>query len=272
MPPPKNHGHQPPAPEGSARPRAFKGGIPALEERKLASSRCSDVHFSNKPVLPVSRLSWLINMNIAAASATAMNRQANMLALPTETIRALIAAVHFRAGLGRSRRFVTARSAALLAGRTLGTTLATMGGIASQARPPDIFLSLRADNVNWPCSAGVLPSTQQRGVADPSELKLPTGEPSKKELAMAEQLIASMAEKWEPEKWKDEYRDALMKLIEEKVAAPNTEVKVSKTARRPTNVVDLVSILQESLNANSKGGSKKKKAKAAATQVRRKAA
>jgi DNA end-binding protein Ku len=109
-------------------------------------------------------------------------------------------------------------------------------------------------------------------LADSDELKLPTGEPSKKELAMAEQLIASMEEKWEPEKWKDEYRDALMKLIEEKVAAPGKEGKVSKTARQPTNVVDLVSILQESLNAHSKGASKKKKAQAPASHARRKAA
>jgi DNA end-binding protein Ku len=96
-------------------------------------------------------------------------------------------------------------------------------------------------------------------LADPNELNLPSSESSKKELAMAEQLIGSMAEKWEPEKWKDEYREALMKLIEEKVAMPGKEVKASKVTRKPTNVVDLVSVLQNSLNAHSKGENKAKK-------------
>ncbi len=109
-------------------------------------------------------------------------------------------------------------------------------------------------------------------LADPNELSLPSSEPNKKELAMAEQLIGSMAGKWEPEKWKDDYREALMKLIEEKVAAPGKEVKASKVSRKPTNVVDLVSVLQESLKAHSKGESKKKKGRAPAANVRRKAA
>src|SRR3954470_23352795 len=49
-------------------------------------------------------------------------------------------------------------------------------------------------------------------LADPNELNLPSIEPGKKELAMAEQLINSMKEKWQPEKWKDEYREAVAKL------------------------------------------------------------
>ena len=90
-------------------------------------------------------------------------------------------------------------------------------------------------------------------LADPNELKLPNVTPGKKELAMAEQLINSMTDKWKPEKWKDEYREALMKLIEEKAAAPGKALRTPKAAgRKPTNVVDLVSILQESLHAHAK--------------------
>jgi DNA end-binding protein Ku len=81
-------------------------------------------------------------------------------------------------------------------------------------------------------------------LADTDELKLPSSEPNKKELVMAEQLISSMTEKWEPQKWKDEYHDALMKLIEEKVAMPGKELKSEKKVRTATNVVDLVSVLQ----------------------------
>lgn len=110
-------------------------------------------------------------------------------------------------------------------------------------------------------------------LADPNELNLPSHEAGKKELTMAEQLIESMSGEWKPDEWKDEYREALMKLIEEKVAAPGKETRAPHVAKRkPTNVVDLVSVLQESLNAHAKGASKSKKAKAAKHHAHRKAA
>jgi DNA end-binding protein Ku len=112
-------------------------------------------------------------------------------------------------------------------------------------------------------------------LADPNELNLPSVTTGKKELTMAEQLINSMSEKWKPEKWKDEYRQALIQLIEEKVAAPDQKVRAPKTAgRKPTNVVDLVSVLQESLNAQTKGAGKAKKSRARphAGRTQRKAA
>ena len=113
-------------------------------------------------------------------------------------------------------------------------------------------------------------------LADPNKLNLPDGAIGKKELAMAEQLINSMAGKWQPDKWKDEYRKALMKLIEEKVAAPGEKVCAPRAAgRKPTNVVDLVSILQESLNAQTKAEGKTRKSKASkqhASRAHRKAA
>ncbi len=101
-------------------------------------------------------------------------------------------------------------------------------------------------------------------LADPNELNLPAHEPGKKELTMAEQLIDSMSGKWKPDEWKDEYREALMELIEEKAAAPGKTVRAPKaTGRKPTNVVDLVSVLQESLNAHAKTEAKGKKSKIA---------
>jgi DNA end-binding protein Ku len=109
-------------------------------------------------------------------------------------------------------------------------------------------------------------------LADPNELNLPSATTSKKELAMADQLITTMTEQWQPEKWKDEYREALMNLIEEKVAAPAKAAHAPKAAgRKATNVVDLVSVLQESLNAHTKGA-KAKKTKGAKHHVHRKAA
>ena len=55
-------------------------------------------------------------------------------------------------------------------------------------------------------------------LADPGELNLPpTKGIGQKELTMAESLIESMSGDWEPEKYKDEYREALMRVIEEKI-------------------------------------------------------
>jgi DNA end-binding protein Ku len=95
-------------------------------------------------------------------------------------------------------------------------------------------------------------------LADPNELNLPKTEPGKKELAMAEQLINTMSGDWKPEEWKDEYRDALMKLIEEKAAEPHKAPRGAKPVRKPTNVVDLVAVLQESINSQTKAETKAK--------------
>ena len=70
-----------------------------------------------------------------------------------------------------------------------------------------------------------------------------------KELKMAQSLVESMSTPWEPEKYRDEYRNAVMEMIEQK--AQHKEVaKKPAPAMRTTNVVDLVKVLQESLNRN----------------------
>jgi DNA end-binding protein Ku len=99
-------------------------------------------------------------------------------------------------------------------------------------------------------------------LADPGELKLPSTEVGKKELAMAETLIGQMTDKWSPEKFKDEYREGLLKLIEEKIAAGGAELPAAKTkARKPTKIVDLTSVLQQSLAMTAKGKTAKTPAK-----------
>jgi len=69
-----------------------------------------------------------------------------------------------------------------------------------------------------------------------------------------------MADKWNPSRYQDDYRTALLKLIEEKVAQGGQGPVRAKPARkRPTNVIDLVSVLQKSL-AQVQGGNGKEKA------------
>ena len=82
----------------------------------------------------------------------------------------------------------------------------------------------------------------------------------KAEMQMAKQLIESMTTDWEPEQYNDEYHEALEKLIEEKIEHPEKEAPAPAKKRQATNVIDLVSVLQESLQqskAKPSGGKKK---------------
>ena len=86
-------------------------------------------------------------------------------------------------------------------------------------------------------------------LADTSKLHIPKKvEIGKREITMAKSLIDSMSSKWNPEKYKDDYREALMEVIEEKVEAGGKEIEEKpKKAPKPTKVIDLVSVLQKSL-------------------------
>jgi len=94
-------------------------------------------------------------------------------------------------------------------------------------------------------------------LADPNKLHVPKKtEVGKREMNMAKSLIGSMSSKWNPDKYKDDYREALMEVIEEKVEAGGKEIEQKpKKAPKPTKVIDLVSVLQKSLEQT---GAKKK--------------
>jgi DNA end-binding protein Ku len=98
-------------------------------------------------------------------------------------------------------------------------------------------------------------------LADLEKLHVPKKtEVGKREMNMAKSLIDSMSSKWNPEKYKDDYREALMEVIEEKVEAGGKEIEEKpKKAPKPTKIIDLVSVLQKSLEQT--GGKKKTTAK-----------
>ncbi len=84
---------------------------------------------------------------------------------------------------------------------------------------------------------------------------------SGRELSMALKLVEEMSEKWRPEQFKDTYRDDLMKRIEEKVKAGQThaltqpdEEAAAPRAAGGGKVVDLMSLLERSLEQRGKGG------------------
>lgn len=97
-------------------------------------------------------------------------------------------------------------------------------------------------------------------LADAGKLNVPKKTTvGKREKEMAEALVKSMTSKWDPEKYKDDYREALMEVIEEKVESGGEEIEEKpKEKKPPTKVIDLVAVLQESLKAQ--GGGKKKSA------------
>src|ERR1700720_3187146 len=86
-------------------------------------------------------------------------------------------------------------------------------------------------------------------LADPGKLHVPKKTAvGKRERNMAKSLIDSMSSNWNPEKYKDDYREALMEVIEEKVEAGGKEIEEKpRKAPKPTKVIDLVSVLQKSL-------------------------
>ncbi|WP_101842146.1 Ku protein [Halobacillus sp. Marseille-P3879] len=82
---------------------------------------------------------------------------------------------------------------------------------------------------------------------------------SKKEVSTAKTLIDQLTAEFEPEKYTDEYRTALMELIEAK--RNNEEITTSKPKTTPDNVTNLMDALEKSLESTkeSKKISPKKK-------------
>ena len=106
-------------------------------------------------------------------------------------------------------------------------------------------------------------------LADPEKLHLPKKmEVGKREMNMAKSLIDSMTSKWEPKKYKNDYREALMEVIDEKVEAGGKEIEEKpRKAPKPTKVIDLVSVLQKSLEQT--GGKKKTKSRSLMKKAQR---
>ena len=64
---------------------------------------------------------------------------------------------------------------------------------------------------------------------------------------MAEHLVGSMTGEFAPENYQDEYRAALMQIIESKVEGK--EVVAAPAAEEPTKLVDLMAALEASVKA-----------------------
>ena len=88
--------------------------------------------------------------------------------------------------------------------------------------------------------------------------------PSAREIDMALRLIDDMAEDWNPDQYKDTYREDLLKRIEEKVAAGDTEAVTEpegKRERQGAEVIDLMTLLRKSVEKTAAKADKPRKAR-----------
>jgi DNA end-binding protein Ku len=97
----------------------------------------------------------------------------------------------------------------------------------------------------------------------------------KAELKMAEQLIASMSSPWKPEEYSDDYKEALEKLIEEKIEHGDEKKPAHKRRRTSSKIIDLAEVLKQSLKetkSEKTGKTSRRRKPAAKRRTQRKAA
>jgi len=110
---------------------------------------------------------------------------------------------------------------------------------------------------------------------DTNDLELPEENLKKlgitsKELEMAEKLVLGMVDKWQPERYRDDYRKDLLSLIHARAKAGEVNTVAQETAKpvRPpksAKVVDLVALLAKSVES---GHQRKSAAHGAAKRTR----
>lgn len=128
-------------------------------------------------------------------------------------------------------------------------------------------------------SEGVLTLTTMRfhdEVVPPSELddSLPDKKPkvAKREREMAEQLIDSLSTDFDPGAYRDEYREQLLALIEQKAEGKEIVAPPEAEAPKETKAPDLMAALEESIAAvKDEDGGKPAKSKSSAAKKKSKA-
>ena len=96
-------------------------------------------------------------------------------------------------------------------------------------------------------------------LVDPAEYTFPADDIVRpQELQMAEMLVANLTEEFTPDKYTDDYREKLMKVIRDKMKGKKIKYEEPEE-EEDTGVLDLMSRLRESLEQGS-GGKKSKRA------------
>jgi DNA end-binding protein Ku len=101
----------------------------------------------------------------------------------------------------------------------------------------------------------------------PEDLELPDAKDKKaavtdKEVKMALSLLEDMTEPWQPEQYRDTYREDVMALIDKKIAANQTHALTTSDegeapAPSSAKVIDLMQLLKSSIGQKGKKGTAK---------------
>jgi DNA end-binding protein Ku len=76
-----------------------------------------------------------------------------------------------------------------------------------------------------------------------------------KELQLARALLDSMTAEWEPDKYKDQYQENLMKVLKAKLKGATPKLKAEEP-RQSAEVIDLMTRLKQSLAQSKRGGAR----------------
>jgi non-homologous end joining protein Ku len=71
-------------------------------------------------------------------------------------------------------------------------------------------------------------------------------------VSLAARILESKATRFDPEKFKDEYEKALRKLVQRK--AKGQVIEAPEPEEKPSNVINLMDALRESVRADRQGG------------------
>jgi len=89
-------------------------------------------------------------------------------------------------------------------------------------------------------------------IVDPGSLNLPEAiVPAGKEMDLARTLIDTMTDKFEPAKYKDDYHDKVLEVIQAKVAGVSPHAAAG-APKKPGKVIDLMEVLKQSLEETQK--------------------
>lgn len=97
-------------------------------------------------------------------------------------------------------------------------------------------------------------------LVEPSDYKIPEGKTadyriSPKEMEMAKQLIDSMAADWKPDEYHDEFRARLSDILKQRIKSKGATTRLEEAPLREdatTNVVDFMSLLEQSLRSKKR--------------------
>jgi DNA end-binding protein Ku len=103
-------------------------------------------------------------------------------------------------------------------------------------------------------------------LVDTTSLSFPSSKHLKRaELNMAKMLVENLAAEWDPQKYSDDYRENLMRVIKAKLKGKEANLVIDERPR-DANVIDLMERLRQSLD-QSRGSSRRKTTRSTARKA-----